>query len=243
VSGFDPAEYGRHIASSYDDLYPDLDTDAAVATLAALADGGAVLELGIGSGRIALALAARGLAVHGVEGSPEMLAQLRAKPGGDLPVELGNFAEVEVGRTFALVALVFNTIFALPDQDAQVATFANAARHLEPGGAFVVEAWVPDVGAFRSGKALRLLSVRDGRVVLEAAELFPADQRMSTTKVFLDGQRVEAHPANHRYAWPAELDLMARLAGLELAHRWRDWSRQPFTDSSPAHVSVYRKPG
>jgi SAM-dependent methyltransferase len=146
---FDPAEYGGHLAAVYDDVYADLSPDDAVRCLADLARGETVLELGIGTGRIALPLAATGETVDGIDGSPEMVAQLRRKPGGEhLRVEIGDFANTVTGRRYALVVLAFNTINVLPSQDAQVDTFRNAAAHLEPGGAFVVENWVPDVAAF-----------------------------------------------------------------------------------------------
>jgi hypothetical protein len=140
------------------------------------------------------------------------------------------------------VALVLNTVYALPSQDAQVAVFANAARHLRDGGGFVVEAWLPDLAAFHAGRAVRPLEVGDGTVLLEVAEISPAEQRMRTNKVRLGGAGgVRVWPAHHRYAWPAELDLMARLAGMTLAHRWADWRRTSFDDESRGHVSVWRK--
>jgi SAM-dependent methyltransferase len=240
--GFDPGAYGRRIAVDYDATTGTEPAEDAVAALLELAEGGAVLELGIGTGRLALPLARAGLEVHGIEGSPEMVEQLRRKPGGDrIPVVVGDFTTARVEQTFDLAVLAYNTIFALPSQDAQVACFANAARHLRPGGAFVVEAWVPDLGAFRAGRAIRPVTLAEGRVVLEVAEIHPAEQTMRTNKVFLDGAGVRVFPANHRYAWPAELDLMARLAGLSLAQRWEDWTRRPYDDRSPAHVSVYRR--
>ena len=239
---FDPAEYGTHIADAYDDVYADLSPDAAVSCLAALAGGGAVLELGIGTGRIALPLAATGLEVEGIDGSPEMVAELRRKPGGErLRVEVGDFTSTRMGRRYALVALPFNTINALPSQEAQVQTFANAAAHLDPAGAFVVENWVPDPGAFRRRQAVRLHEVGDRQVLIDVAEIHPAEQRMTTTRLALTGAGVRLLPANHRYVWPAELDLMARLAGLHLEARWEDWTRRPFTDDSTTYVAVYRK--
>ena len=244
TSSFDPAEYGSHIADVYDDVYADLSPDAAVRCLADLAAGGDVLELGIGTGRIALPLAATGLVVDGVEGSPEMVAELRRKPGGDrLRVEVGDFATTTTGRRYALVTLPFNTVNALPSQEAQVHTFANAAAHLEPGGAFVVENWVPDVGEFRRRRAVRVHEVGDRQVVIDVAELHPAEQRMTTTKLAFTAGGVRLLPANHRYVWPAELDLMARLAGLHLEARWEDWDRRPFTDDSTGYVAVYRAAG
>ncbi|MGY1605376.1 class I SAM-dependent DNA methyltransferase [Geodermatophilus sp. SYSU D00815] len=240
-TGFDPSAYGARHADVYDELTAGLSPDAAVRRLAALADGGAVLELGIGTGRIALPLAATGLTVDGIDGSPEMVQQLRRRPGGaDLRVEIGDFATTTTGRRYALVVLAYNTINALPSQDAQVRTFANAAAHLEPGGAFVVENWVPDLTAFHRNRAVRVLDVGEQRVVVDVAELHPAEQRMTTTKLVLTSGQVRLLPANHRYVWPAELDLMARLAGLRLEHRWADWDGAPFTDDSPAYVAVYR---
>lgn len=240
---FDAAEYGRHTAADYDQLYAELDPTAAVETLADLAEGGPVLELGIGTGRLALPLAARGLVVHGIEGSPDMAERLAEKDGGsDIPVVVGNFADAVAGRDFSLVVLALNTIYALPSQDAQVDCFRNAARHLQVGGRFVVEAWVPDLGAFRNGTAVRPVQLHDGHVELEVAEIHPATQTMRTNKVHLGGSAgMRVVPANHRYAWPAELDLMARLAGMTLEHRWEDWRRAPFTDASRSHVSVWRK--
>jgi SAM-dependent methyltransferase len=242
---FDPGEYGRHIGALYDSLvdaaFPT-DTDATVALLAELADGGPVLEFGVGTGRLALPLARLGLPVSGIDGSAEMLDQLRNKPGGAaMPLRVGNFADTHLDGDFALVVLAANTIFALPSQDAQVQAFRNAAAHLRPGGHFVLEAWVPDVGDFRAGRALRIVSVQDRRVVLEAAELEPVEQHMRTTKLFCGPDGLQAFPANHRYAWPAELDLMARLAELNRVHRWASWRRDPYTAISRQHVTVYRK--
>jgi SAM-dependent methyltransferase len=242
---FDPGEYGRHIGALYDSLvdaaFPT-DTDATVALLAELADGGPVLEFGVGTGRLALPLARLGLPVSGIDGSAEMLDQLRNKPGGAaMPLRVGNFADTRLDGDFALVVLAANTIFALPSQDAQVQAFRNAAAHLRPGGHFVLEAWVPDVGDFRAGRALRIVSVQDRRVVLEAAELEPVEQHMRTTKLFCGPDGLQAFPANHRYAWPAELDLMARLAELNRVHRWASWRRDPYTAISRQHVTVYRK--
>ncbi|GAA2844718.1 class I SAM-dependent methyltransferase [Streptosporangium fragile] len=238
---FDASAYGRSIADIYDTTTDALPTDSAVDRLHDLADGGPVLEFGIGTGRLALPLAARGLAVAGIDGSAEMVLVLRTKAGGDrVPVTLGDFATTRVEGEFALVVLAVNTIFALPSQEAQVSCFRNAAAHLRPGGRFVVEAWVPDLGAFRNGSALRLLSLGEDAVVAEAARLSAADQMMYTTRIRMTDAGLRLLPANHRYAWPAELDLMARLAGMEREHRWSDWTGAAFTDDSRAHVSVYR---
>ena len=244
MTDFDPSAYGASgIADEYDDLYSDeWETDAAVDRLAELADGGPVLEFGIGTGRLALPLLERGIEVHGVDGSADMVARLRQKAGGErIPVVVGDFATADAGRTFALVVLAVNTSFALPDQQAQVACFANAARHLSPAGRFVIEAWVPDIGAFHHNRRVRPRVIQSGRISIETAELDQVEQTMRTTQaVFTEGS-VRLYPANHRYAWPAELDLMAQLAGLHREVRWADWGGSPFTADSQNHVTVYRR--
>jgi SAM-dependent methyltransferase len=242
---YDPTAYGAAVADVYDELYGDniFDTAAAVRCLGELAGGGAVLELGIGTGRLALPLAAGGLQVHGIDASEAMLAQLRAKPGGStIETTLGDFSTFEVPQRFSLAILAINTIFALPDQDAQVCCFQRVAAHLEPGGRFVVEAFVPNPARFDGGQSVRLRAMTDGHVALDIARIDPVTQFMYTTQVHLRDTGMRLHAANHRYAWPAELDLMARLGGLVLENRWQDWNRAPFTGASEYHVSVYRKP-
>lgn len=231
------------VAATYDDDCDPLPA-AGVDLLAALAGpGGRALELAIGTGRVALPLAARGVAVSGIELSAAMLERLRAKPGGDgasIPVVLGDMAVERVEGTFDVVYVVFNTIMNLLVQDAQVACCANAARHLRPGGAFVVETMVP---------ALRLLPpgqrwVADGL----SDEHLGVDEYDTVTQGFVshhaitraDG-RVERSRTPLRYVWPSELDLMARLAGLRLSERWAGWDRSPFTGASTSHVSVWTK--
>ncbi len=243
MSDFDPTAYGASgIADEYDELYAEeWETDAAVDRLAELAGGGRVLELGIGTGRLALPLLGRGLDVSGVDASAEMVTRLRQKPGGDrIPVVVANFAEADLGTGFSLVVLAVNTIFALPDQDAQVACFVNAARHLAPSGRFVVEAWVPDVGAFRHHRLVRSRVMRGDTISIETVHHDPVEQMMRTTQAVLSEGSVRLYPADHRYAWPAELDLMARIAGFRREARWADWSGSPFTADSRAHVTVYR---
>ena len=239
----DPTMYGRRIAEEYDEHYEGhWDTEGAVARLAELAGPGPVLELGVGTGRLALPLADRGLEVHGVDASEAMLEQLRAKPGaGAVKTSVGDFTDVDVPGPFALVVLSFNTIFALPDQDAQVRCFANAGRHLGAGGRFVVEAWVPQLDRFAAGSAISVRILKEDRVSLDVARIDPVNQRMETTQLaFRDGE-VRLYPANHRYAWPSELDLMAQLGGLRLEARWADWRRAEFGADSTAHVTVYEK--
>lgn len=243
MTDFDPAAYGASgIAEEYDELYEnEWETDAAVERIAELAADGKVLEFGIGTGRLAIPLVARGIEVHGVDASAEMVAKLREKPGGaGIPTHIGDFANVDAGRDFSLVLLAVNTIFALPDQEAQVACFENAARHLAPGGMFVVEAWVPDIGAFRHNRLVRPRVMGADRISIETSELDPVAQMIRTTQAVLTNGSVRLYPANHRYAWPAELDLMAQLAGLRREQRWADWSGAPFTGTSRAHVTLYR---
>jgi SAM-dependent methyltransferase len=244
MDGYDPTAYGAAIADVYDDLYRDdaMATAAAIRCLRDLAGGGAVLELGVGTGRLALPLAASGLHVHGIDASPEMLDRLAAKPGGsDIDVTLADFSSFEVAGRFALAFLVFNTIFALPDQDAQVRCFECVAAHLESGGCFVIETFVPNPARFSEGQSLRLRTMTPERVALDVARIDPVTQFMYTTQVDLRDGGLRLYAANHRYAWPAELDLMARIAGLRLENRWQDWDQKPFTAMSQSHVSVYRK--
>jgi SAM-dependent methyltransferase len=243
-SGHDPTAYGASIAEEYDALYEGvMDTDVAVDRLAELASGGPVLELGVGTGRLALPLAAQGLAVHGVEASPPMVERLRMKPGGTrIPVTVGDFTDVRVPGTFALVVLAFNTIFALPGEDAQAACFHTAARHLGPGGRFVVEAWVLDPGRFVDRSAVSVRHVTADRLSLDAARIDGAGERMETVQVVFADGGVRLFPANHTYVGPRELDVMARSAGLHREHRWAGWDRRPYQLGNRSHVTVYRKP-
>ena len=205
---------------------------------AGFAGQGGALELGIGTGRIALPLAERGVRVAGIDSSEAMVARLRAKPGGgDLEVAIGDFASTRVGGEFALVYLIFNTINNLVTQDAQVACFENAAAHLGRGGRFVIETTVPDLQNLPVGQTIIPFRAEPGGVSFDVYDV--VSQRFSSQHFdFVDG-RVEAHPVEFRYAWPAELDLMARLAGLRLQDRWAGWRREPFTAASTMHVSVY----
>jgi SAM-dependent methyltransferase len=244
LAGDRPEAFGERMAEVYDAWYgtrrADETTAASVEVLADLAAGGSVLELAIGTGRVALPLAARGLSVHGIDASEAMVAKLREKAGGEaIPVTIGDFADVGVDGAFDLVFLVFNTLFNLPSQEAQVRCFHNVARHLSPRGVFVVEAFVPRPADLADGQALRTVHLEADTAVLEAALHDPVDQRVHYQYIVVDTQGVRLHPVPMRYAWPSELDLMARLAGLELRARWAGWDRAPFTASSTSHVSVY----
>ena len=243
-SGDADGYFGEDVAATYDDGFEDqfdpavIDVTAGV--LAGLAGHGRALELAIGTGRIALPLAARGVEVHGIDLSRAMVARLRAKPGGDaITVAVGDIATTRVDGTFSLVYLVFNTIMNLTTQDAQVACFRSAAAHLEPGGCFVVEVGVPELRRLPPGQSAVPFQVSSTRWAFDLYDT--ATQAMSSNYVTVTDGRGEYRSIPFRYVWPAELDLMARLAGMRLRDRWEDWTRTPFTGDSRKHVSVWEK--
>jgi SAM-dependent methyltransferase len=243
MEGYDKETYGAAWASDYDRVYPDV-AEGMIDLLEELAAGGRVLELAIGTGRVALPLRARGVDISGIDISPEMTGLMRKKPGGeDVPIVIGDFADVELEGTVRLVYLVFNTLFALDTQAAQARCFANVARRLEPHGRFVVEAFVPDLGRFDRGQRVQVNHIDRGVVALDVSEHDLATQQVKAQWIELSDKGVKLRPVFLRYSWPSELDLMARLAGLELEQRWGGWRREPFTSASPRHVSVYRVAG
>jgi SAM-dependent methyltransferase len=217
------------------------DEEAAVALLAGLAGEGPALELAIGTGRIALPLAARGVRVDGIDIAPAMVDRLRAKPGGDrIQVTLGDFADVPVAGRYRLVFVVWNSLFNLLAQEDQVRCFANVAAHLTPDGVFLVEAYVPSfLHRLPSDQYVEAESIEMEEVRLDVLRHDPARQRLEESHVTLSPAGVRLAPVVQRYAWPAELDLMARLAGLRLRERWGGWDRRPFDARSALHVSVY----
>jgi SAM-dependent methyltransferase len=242
VSDYDAASYGDKIADVYDEWYSKLDTSGAVDLLAELAGTGPVLELGIGTGRVALPLSERGVDVHGIDASGAMVAKLRAKPGGDrIPVTMGDFADVAVEGQFALVAVVFSTLFALTSQEEQLRCFRNVAQHLTDAGLFVLEAFVPDVARFDRLQRVGAAKLKDDELMLEASRHDPTRQRVDSRHVVLSDEGIKLYPVKVRYAYPSELDLMAQLAGLQLRERWGGWRREPFSASSIWHVSVYER--
>ncbi len=243
MSDYDAASYGDKIADVYDEWYSQLDTSGAVDMLADLAGSGPVLELGIGTGRLALPLSERGVEVHGIDASEAMVAKLRAKPGGDrIPVRMGDFADLEVEGQFSLIAVAFSTFFSLRSQEEQVRCFRNVALHLSDDGLFVIEAFVPDVSRFDRQQRVGASKVKsDGEVMLEVSQHDPTQQRVDAQHIVLSEAGIEMYPVKVRYSYPAELDLMAQLAGLRLRERWGGWRREPFTASSIWHVSVYER--
>jgi SAM-dependent methyltransferase len=243
--GGDEGYFGERVAAGYDEgaasMFDPAVLAPAVDLLAEVAGDGAALEFAIGTGRIALPLAERGVRVVGIDNSEAMLARLREKPGAErIDALVGDMASTRVDGEFSVVYLVFNTIFNLVTQDGQVACFQNAAAHLNPGGRFVIEARVPELQRLPLGQ-----TVLPWRADPDGMSYYVYDtvtQGLSGRHYdFVDG-RVISNPIEMRYVWPAELDLMARLAGLELEHRWAGWGREPFTHLSPSHVSVYAKP-
>jgi len=232
--------FGADVAARYDEpggANEPAAVQPAVDLLAQLADGGPVLEFAIGTGRIAVPLHARGLEVHGIDDSPAMLAKLRDKVGDAIPVTRGDMASTRLDRQFALVYLVFNTINNLTTQDAQVACFENAAAHLRPGGCFVIEVGVPALQRLPLGQTIVSFDISPGHFGFDVYDV--VSQQFSSQHFFLDGRHIQPQPMPFRYVWPAELDLMARIAGLRLRHRWADWDRSPFVATSTKHVSVW----
>lgn len=237
--------WGPEVAESYDAQLramadPGL-IDETIEFLAELAGDGGALEFAIGTGRIGLPLSERGVAVTGIELSPAMTAQLAAKPSASaIDVTIGDMATTRVDGEFDLVYLVYNTITNLLTQAEQVDCFRNAAAHLRPGGRFVVETRVPQISRLGPGEKFRVFDASDGHIGMEEFDL--VNQTSISHHVWIDGNSAQVFDSTHRYAWPAEYDLMARLAGLELDQRWANWQRDPFTSQSTAHVSVWRQP-
>jgi SAM-dependent methyltransferase len=236
--------FGEHVAERYDEpgtgMFDPAVVGPAVDFLAELAGDGVALELGIGTGRIALPLAERGIRVHGIDLSEAMVARLRAKPGADrIEVTMGDFATTRVDGTFSLAYLVYNTINNLTTQDEQVACFENVAAHLEPGGCFVIEVGVPALRRLPPGETVRPFDIGDAHLGFDEYET--VNQGLISHHFSLVDGRWERLSMPFRYVWPAELDLMARIAGMRLRERWSDWQREPFTADSGKHVSVWEK--
>jgi SAM-dependent methyltransferase len=234
--------FDERIAERYDatsaEMFERAVVEPAVNFLADLAGSGAALELGIGTGRMALPLSRRGIRVHGIDLSPPMVAQLQAKPGADdIGVTIGDFATTKVGGTFRLAYLVYNTIMNLTTQDEQVACFRNVAAHLEPGGCFVIEVGVPGLQRLPPGETVRAFSVTPTHLGFDEYDI--AAQILFSHHYWIVDDQLEFFSAPYRYVWPSELDLMAQLAGMKLRERWSNWNREPFTSDSTTHISVW----
>jgi SAM-dependent methyltransferase len=241
----DDGFFDESVAARYDesdaDMFDPAVVDPAVDFLAELAGGGRALELAIGTGRIALPLAARGVEVHGIELSEAMVARLRAKPGGaQIPITIGDFTSARADGTFALAYLVYNTIQNVTTQEGQVACFRNVAAHLDPGGCFVIEVEVPSLQRIPRGERFRVFAASEDHWGIDE---YDVETQAAFSHHFerIDG-RWEFSSMPFRYVWPAELDLMAAMAGMRLRERWGGWRREPFTAGSTDHVSVWEKP-
>jgi SAM-dependent methyltransferase len=237
--------FGEGVAERYDESSADMFDPAVVEPvvdfLAELAGNGAALELGIGTGRIALPLAQRGVRVHGIDLSEAMVAKLREKPGGEeIEVTIGDFATTRVEGSFSVAYLVFNTINNLTTQDAQVACFENAAAHLEPGGCFVIEVGVPRLTRLSPGETYNVFAFGETHIGVDEYDV--ENQGLVSHHLWPADGTWERRSIPFRYVWPAELDLMARLAGMKLRERWSDWKRELYTSESGKHVSVWEKP-
>jgi SAM-dependent methyltransferase len=242
----DDGYFDERVAARYDDddaatLFDPAVLEPIIDFLAELAGRGHALELGIGTGRVALPLAQRGVQVDGIDLSEAMVSRLRAKPGGkDIGVTIGDFATTSVGGSFSLAYLVFNTILNLTTQEAQVACFRNVAAHLEPGGCFVVEVMIPELQRLPPGETFRVFSASENYWGIDEYDV--ATQGLTSHHLEIVDGRLERVSMPFRYAWPSELDLMAQLAGMRLRERWGGWKREPFTSDSRDHVSVWEKP-
>jgi SAM-dependent methyltransferase len=237
--------FDEHRAALYDadsaDMFDPAVLDPAVEFLAAMAGTGDALELGIGTGRIAVPLSRRGVTVYGIDVSPAMVVQLHAKVGSDaIAVTIGDFSTAKVDRRFGLAYLVYNSIENLTTQDEQVACFQNVGSHLEPGGRFVIEVEVPPLQRLPAGETIRPFHVSPTRFGFD--EIDVAAQRGVSNHYWTGADQFDTFSMPYRYVWPAELDLMARLGGMRLSERWGDWNREPFTSASTKHISVWEKP-
>ena len=243
---YGPGTYGDRIAELYDELYGDGPflpaSEAIVAFLGSVKGEGPALELGIGTGRIALPLREAGVEVVGIDASPAMVAKLRAKPGGeDIEVTMADFADFDLARSFGLVYVVFNTFFGLLDQERQLSCFRAVARHLGADGVFAIEAFVPDHARFDRGQRVSAIRVEPDEVHIEVTKHDPLAQTSDSQHLIIRDDRVRLFPVKIRFATVPELDLMAKLAGLRLRERWADWDRSPFDSRSGKHISVWER--
>jgi SAM-dependent methyltransferase len=246
AGGYGPSTYGDRIADVYDEMYAHVpsagDISVTVAFLVSLAEGGPVLELGIGTGRVAIPLAQTGIQVYGIDASQAMVERLRSKPGGGMmPVTVGDFRDFSLDEMFTVIYVPFNTFFGLLTQDDQVSCFRAVARHLTTGGVFVMEAFVFDAGMFDRGGRVSADVVEPDGVSLDVMKTDRMTQRTDSQRVVIREDGIRLFPVKLRSAHVPELDLMARLAGLSLRERWGDWDRTPFSSGSGKHISVWER--
>ncbi|GHE44541.1 class I SAM-dependent methyltransferase [Streptomyces vinaceus] len=243
MTDWKPETYGPRWKSVYDEIdWPQ--PEGAVDFLAKRVGGGRALELAIGTGRVALPLAQRGVPLDGLDASPEIVDVMRTKPGGEsIEVSIGNIADFTSERRYSLIFLLLNSLYALQTQEEQIQCFESVAAHLEPGGLFVVETFVPDPTRFRFNGRAHVYDVGLDHVRIEADTFDRATQHIKENHVEIREEGIKLYPAFLRYTWPSELDLMARIAGLELSERWGDWGNVPYDTYSENHIGVYRKAG
>jgi len=231
--------YGERIADVYDQWYSGFDP-AAIDFLVGIAKGGKALELGIGTGRIALPLAKAGLAVQGVDASESMVARLRSKPGAEnIPITIATLPDIPVEGQFSLVYVVFNTFFCLLTQQEQIRCFQNVARLLSADGVFIIEAFIPDLARFTGEQSTRTVRIEDHEIQMDVSQLELDKQLIISQHVVLTEQGTRFYPVKLRYVWPSEMDLMAQLSHMRLRERWDGWTKNPFTARSGKHISVY----
>lgn len=242
---YEPSTYGDRIAEYYDDWVAHAipqDIDQTVNVLADLVGEGPVLELGIGTGRIALPLAAKGVEVHGIDASTRMVHEMRRKPQAELiRVVMDDFATFALEQRFSLIFVVFNTFFALLTEEAQRSCFRSVAAHLRSGGRFLLEVFVPDLSRFDRGQRISVRRIETDLVHIDASLLDEERQRVNSQHIVISEGETRLFPVQLRFAWPDQLDKMAADAGLVLENRWSSWNREPFSESSGIHISVYKK--
>jgi SAM-dependent methyltransferase len=245
MDSFDPASFGDHFAEVYDEMHPALSSsDPMIQALAKLACGGPVLELGVGTGRVALPLSSLGITVHGIEASEKMVARLRAKPDGSgIPVTMGDFRNVRGADHYSLIFCVQSTFFSLPSQADQLECLKSCASHLRQDGAILLEAFSPDPSQFEKKHNMSILDVQIGRVTLDVSHHDTIEQKITMQHLIIMPTGIKMYPVQLRYAWPSELDLMARISGLVLEDRRGGWKGEDYAGAGGRHVSIYRKRG
>jgi SAM-dependent methyltransferase len=238
---YSASTYGDKIADVYDFMYAAID-QAMIDTLVFLSGKTKALELGIGTGRVALPLFHNGVKIQGIDSSRSMVAKMRRKPDGKkIPVQFGDFADFDYQERFGLIFIVFNTFFGLQTQEDQINCFRCVSKVLRPGGKFVIEAFVPDTNRFDRGQTLRTISVTDDLVRLECSSHDVNNQSVVSQIVCIGEKSIKLYPVRVRYVWPSEMDLMAQLAGLRRVERWANWKRETFGSGCGSHISVYGK--
>ncbi len=236
---YEKETYGEKIADTYDEYYSSFESSA-IDLIFEFSKGRHVLELGIGTGRIAIPLKKKGVDISGIDASPSMIKHLRTKPeGSNIPVVLGDFSDINIDDSFDLIYVVFNTFFALTTQELQLKCFRNVSKHLKNKGKFLIEAFVPDLGRFDRDQTVRTTSIKINEVIIDVSQHDIMNQQVISQHIVLTEKGTSLYPVIIRYAWPSELDLMAQISGMKKVNRWEDWKKSPFTSHSSKHISIY----